>query len=242
MPPFVHDDHHHVGVIDLTQMEDAPLPAPSTSRTPGPRLSLKPSQRRTNFGTQRSTPVASSVDSGSVVLSQTPRPAPLSSGSRKYKDKNTDYINYDPAISGFPADSEYISTISEVHNSPRKRQTDSPDIEDSEEQGPLLSEYVCPICYSPPRSAIVTLCGHILCGPCLHGATTTRQAAPQPLCPVCRTPLPNLRFAFPSIQFNINPDVPLNVMNQHQPPCANVGNDTTEDKWDPEREFDIEVL
>ncbi|KAG8740990.1 hypothetical protein FRC10_003496 [Ceratobasidium sp. 414] len=42
-----------------------------------------------------------------------------------------------------------------------------------------------------------TSCGHILCGACLHGATAARAANTQPLCPVCRTPIPGLRFAMP---------------------------------------------
>ncbi|KAG8698394.1 hypothetical protein FRC08_005958 [Ceratobasidium sp. 394] len=81
-------------------------------------------------------------------------------------------------------------------NVPQKRKAPTPDSE-GEEGRPLLSEYMCPICFSPPKSAIVTPCGHILCGACLHGATIARAANTQPLCPVCRTPIPSLRFAMP---------------------------------------------
>ncbi|CAE6372808.1 unnamed protein product [Rhizoctonia solani] len=76
---------------------------------------------------------------------------------------------------------------------PKKRRTPAED-DDDPTDGPLLSEYMCPICLSPPSSAIVTLCGHIMCGPCLYGALTARGAPAQKLCPVCRTPIPNVQF------------------------------------------------
>ncbi|KAL5639619.1 hypothetical protein ACGC1H_006284 [Rhizoctonia solani] len=40
-------------------------------------------------------------------------------------------------------------------------------------------------------------CGHIMCGGCLYGAITARGAPAQKLCPVCRTPIPNLQFTIP---------------------------------------------
>ncbi|CAE7122581.1 unnamed protein product [Rhizoctonia solani] len=82
-------------------------------------------------------------------------------------------------------------------NTPKKRKTPA-EVEDDSNDGPLLSEYMCPICFSPPTGAIVTLCGHIMCGACLYGAITARGAPPQKLCPVCRTPIPNLQFALPA--------------------------------------------
>ncbi|CAE6511729.1 unnamed protein product [Rhizoctonia solani] len=69
--------------------------------------------------------------------------------------------------------------------------------DDDVNDGPLLSEYMCPICFSPPTGAIVTLCGHIMCGGCLYGAITARGAPAQKLCPVCRTPILNLQFTMP---------------------------------------------
>lgn len=34
----------------------------------------------------------------------------------------------------------------------------------------LLSEYTCPICFSPPTNATMTPCGHVCCGACLFMA------------------------------------------------------------------------
>ncbi|CAE6372790.1 unnamed protein product [Rhizoctonia solani] len=135
---------------------------------------------------------------------------------------NLDYIDYDPVPTLSP-DFEDKSKETEAKSTLRKRKTALPDVDDFEEQGQLLSEYMCPICYCPPQNAVVT------------PATTTRQAAYRPLCPVCRTPIPNLRFAFPAIEFNLNPNIPLNVMNQYQPPNTNFDNDSADDKWDPAR-------
>ncbi|KDQ19296.1 hypothetical protein BOTBODRAFT_170411 [Botryobasidium botryosum FD-172 SS1] len=54
-----------------------------------------------------------------------------------------------------------------------------------------LSSYTCPICFYPPASAVLTPCGHILCGECLFTAVSSAQARqPGPAgaarCPVCR--------------------------------------------------------
>ncbi|KDN46507.1 hypothetical protein RSAG8_04160, partial [Rhizoctonia solani AG-8 WAC10335] len=175
-----------------------------------------------------------SVYSSSVVSVQTSRLAPLSPGSQEIGDINGDYFDYESTCT-LPVDSDYYSATTTNDNAHNKRKASLPDEDDPEDQGPLLSEYLCPICYSPPRSAIVTLCGHILCGSCLHGATTTRQTAARPLCPVCRTPLPNLQFAFPSIQFSLNPNIPLNVMNGDRSGGAGLDVGTVEERWDPAR-------
>ena len=81
-----------------------------------------------------------------------------------------------------------------------------------------LSEYTCPICFSPPTNATITPCGHICCGACLFTAvkttlhrgamTFTREPniarfvlclvcfgifgadAVVVRCPVCRAPIP----------------------------------------------------
>ncbi|KAH7318005.1 hypothetical protein B0J17DRAFT_686541 [Rhizoctonia solani] len=161
-----------------------------------------------------------------------------------FAQMDLDHIDYNSTYI-LPEDSEYPPVITTTHNTPNKRHIDLSDTEDpEEEEGPLLSEYLCPICYSPPQSAVVTLCGHILCGSCLYGATTTRQVTARPLCPICRTPLPNLRFKFPSIQLGLSPNVPLNVMNQHQTPNTNVNVGGSEDRWDPARSgvIGLEIL
>ncbi|CUA71883.1 hypothetical protein RSOLAG22IIIB_04830 [Rhizoctonia solani] len=97
-------------------------------------------------------------------------------------------------IAAAPVDAEQapIPSVS----TPKKRKAPAPD--DDSNDGPLLSEYMCPICFSPPTGAIVTLCGHIMCGGCLYGAITARGAPIQKLCPVCRTPIANLQFTLPA--------------------------------------------
>ncbi|KAJ1300999.1 hypothetical protein OPQ81_003422 [Rhizoctonia solani] len=54
-------------------------------------------------------------------------------------------------------------------STPKKRKIQAEN-EDDPNDGPLLSEYMCPICLSPPTGAIVTLCGHII---------SVQSAAPQ---------------------------------------------------------------
>jgi hypothetical protein len=38
-----------------------------------------------------------------------------------------------------------------------------------------LSNYACPICFSPPTRACLTSCGHVMCGPCLFSAVKTAK-------------------------------------------------------------------
>jgi hypothetical protein len=40
----------------------------------------------------------------------------------------------------------------------------------AQEPNQLLQEYTCPICFSPPTNACVTLCGHVMCAPCLFSS------------------------------------------------------------------------
>ncbi|KAG9031482.1 hypothetical protein FS837_002976 [Tulasnella sp. UAMH 9824] len=64
---------------------------------------------------------------------------------------------------------------------------------------PPASEYNCPICFCPPTAAVLTPCGHIMCGSCLFSAieTATQRArmngyggeALEARCPVCRAKL-----------------------------------------------------
>ncbi|KAF8344774.1 hypothetical protein F5887DRAFT_885949 [Amanita rubescens] len=62
-----------------------------------------------------------------------------------------------------------------------------------------LSEYTCPICFSPPTNATITPCGHICCGACLftavkttlhRGAMTYSRDPNVARCPVCRAHIP----------------------------------------------------
>ncbi|ELU38628.1 hypothetical protein AG1IA_07355 [Rhizoctonia solani AG-1 IA] len=250
MPSAIRDTHDYAAVVDLTRMEGDLLPAPLTSRTPRPRLFPQLPGRRTSPRAQRlaTRSGSRSVYSSSVVPRHTSQTAPLSFGSQasKYISKtmgaptashpsnmvpidmfaqmHPDYIDYDP-VSTFLSDSEDTSKDTGIDSSLRKHGVTLPDVDDLEERGPL--------------------CGHILCGPCLHGAATARQSAGQPLCPVCRTPIPSLRFALPSIEFNLNPNVPLNVMNWDQTLSTNANNkDSVEDKWDPMRSgvIGLEIL
>ncbi|KAF8310773.1 hypothetical protein DL93DRAFT_1570798 [Clavulina sp. PMI_390] len=62
-----------------------------------------------------------------------------------------------------------------------------------------LSSYTCPVCFSPPKDAVLTPCGHILCGECLHDSLRAAQSRSRAAadmaeaaisrCPVCRAVL-----------------------------------------------------
>lgn len=38
-----------------------------------------------------------------------------------------------------------------------------------------ISEFTCPICFSPPTFATATLCGHVMCGECLFSAVKAQM-------------------------------------------------------------------
>ena len=52
-----------------------------------------------------------------------------------------------------------------------------------------LGEYLCPICYSSPKNATATPCGHVCCGECLFTAVA---AALRRACPAGRVHEPSI--------------------------------------------------
>ena len=75
------------------------------------------------------------------------------------------------------------------------------DIVGTKEPEENISSYCCPICFVPPTNAVLTPCGHILCGSCLFAAVRAAQVGRQmhmpglgrgieAHCPVCRTEMP----------------------------------------------------
>ncbi|KDN46506.1 hypothetical protein RSAG8_04159, partial [Rhizoctonia solani AG-8 WAC10335] len=85
---------------------------------------------------------------------------------------NNNIIIDETAAAPVDGDQAPILNASTSATTPKKRRI--PAEEEDSNDGPLLSEYMCPICFSPPIGAIVTLCGHIMCGGCLYGAITAR--------------------------------------------------------------------
>ncbi|KAI6240058.1 RING-type E3 ubiquitin transferase [Aphelenchoides fujianensis] len=47
------------------------------------------------------------------------------------------------------------------------------------------SRFECNICLDIARDAVISMCGHLFCWPCLHQWLMTRPN--QPLCPVCKS-------------------------------------------------------
>ncbi|KIL59031.1 hypothetical protein M378DRAFT_181020 [Amanita muscaria Koide BX008] len=60
------------------------------------------------------------------------------------------------------------SPIPAASSQPRRKRTPA-----TTTQPDFLSEYTCPICFSPPTNATLTPCGHICCGSCLFMAVKT---------------------------------------------------------------------
>lgn len=64
---------------------------------------------------------------------------------------------------------------------------------------PPASEFNCPICFCPPTAAVLTLCGHVMCGSCLFASVDSAAIRNRGMgyggealiakCPVCRATL-----------------------------------------------------
>lgn len=55
----------------------------------------------------------------------------------------------------------------------------------SKEKENLNSQYECNICLDTARDAVISMCGHLFCWPCLHKWLETRPS--NQTCPVCKS-------------------------------------------------------
>lgn len=60
-------------------------------------------------------------------------------------------------------------------------ETTSNEITEEKNENP---NYECNICLDVARDAVISLCGHLFCWPCLHRWLETRPT--RPMCPVCK--------------------------------------------------------
>ncbi|KAL1514298.1 hypothetical protein ABEB36_003577 [Hypothenemus hampei] len=75
------------------------------------------------------------------------------------------------------------STSEEVKdNTSREDEGDAPNTKDEDKSNENLLE--CNICLDTAKDAVVSLCGHLFCWPCLHQWLETRPN--RPVCPVCK--------------------------------------------------------
>ncbi|KAF9513528.1 hypothetical protein BS47DRAFT_1344174 [Hydnum rufescens UP504] len=154
-------------LVDLTESPDAPFPSPTAAGV-HPYAIRSPSNSPTSRSRKRQR-----VDDGesSTYLGQT----------------QIDVPSMNPGtVDGTPGP----SVASELKPDSKRPQTDPPPSRTP------LGQYTCPICFSPPRPATLTPCGHILCASCLFGALrSARDRATSPSdvntarCPVCRAVL-----------------------------------------------------
>lgn len=68
---------------------------------------------------------------------------------------------------------------SKAHNS-----SNTTDNENDKEDKKNDSAFECNICLDTAKDAVVSLCGHLFCWPCLHQWLETRPV--RQLCPVCK--------------------------------------------------------
>lgn len=66
---------------------------------------------------------------------------------------------------------------------PKEKQNDSGKKEDTSNSS--NSQYECNICLDTARDAVISMCGHLFCWPCLHKWIETRPN--NQTCPVCKS-------------------------------------------------------
>lgn len=92
-----------------------------------------------------------------------------------------------------------VETVGTAASTSRPLPVPIPERSPSKPKAAPLSSYTCPICYSAPKNATLTPCGHIMCGSCLFGSVRAARAralesarpqeAEKAYCPVCRAVL-----------------------------------------------------
>jgi len=205
-------------VLDLTDeaAQSPPLPLPSTSRVYAPLQRMRPPLSRSHSDPWRD---QSDLPHKRVKVDQ----------SHDIYDDYDDVVIVSSIHEATSSKAKANSSIELLHDSPtqqagsssqrRRSKSSSPSSTggaDSSSSAPpassLLSSTTCPICFSPPKNATLTPCGHLLCGECLFLAVGTgiqRMVAQRPppglggpngevalalamaeaKCPVCRAPI-----------------------------------------------------
>lgn len=67
---------------------------------------------------------------------------------------------------------------------PTEKPNDSNENKD-DSKDTLNSQYECNICLDVARDAVISMCGHLFCWPCLHKWIETRPS--NQTCPVCKS-------------------------------------------------------
>lgn len=80
--------------------------------------------------------------------------------------------------------SPQTTTTTENRNQPEKETTPENGENDEQEEKKDDSMFECNICLDSAKDAVVSLCGHLFCWPCLHQWLETRPT--RQLCPVCK--------------------------------------------------------
>ena len=164
-------------LVDLTESPDAPLPSP-TNAGARPYVFASSSESPTSRPRKRQR------------VGDRESPIHLGTSSQIQADE-------DIATFGTPAATSNPSITSKIESNLEQQQANeaSSSAGVSSSQVPL-GQYTCPVCFSPPRSATLTVCGHILCASCLFGAVrsardraTSTSDANTARCPVCRAVL-----------------------------------------------------
>ncbi len=76
--------------------------------------------------------------------------------------------------------------LTEPDVSHEKSNGGSPDKKDeTKSEGSTNSQYECNICLDSARDAVISMCGHLFCWPCLHKWIETRPN--NQTCPVCKS-------------------------------------------------------
>jgi hypothetical protein len=111
------------------------------------------------------------------------------------------YLESTPSVAGDSTylDDSVVETVGMTASTSRSLPIPIPERPPSIPKAAPLSSYTCPICYSAPKDAALTLCGHIICGSCLFGSVRAARAralesarpqeAEKAYCPVCRAVL-----------------------------------------------------
>jgi hypothetical protein len=123
------------------------------------------------------------------------RPGPSTTGSRKARSLSSSSSDVEVVTRAQSAES-----LTPLPLPLLRTKTPEPD---------LLSEYNCPICFSPPTNATLTPCGHVLCGSCLFIAVKSAMKRGQ--APGAGAEAAQARLDKSSSQMNNVSDIPSDI-------------------------------
>lgn len=130
--------------------------------------------------------MSSSLDTTTTSTAAPPVSSPSSNSQSSTDNAGTDFsTNSNGGLTG-TSDAATTSNRTDPLNTKSFSDTDAKSGDNGESSGTKKDDsmFECNICLDTAKEAVVSMCGHLFCWPCLHQWLETRPT--RQLCPVCK--------------------------------------------------------